>query len=158
MLMMVMSRGKARQGWGSNRLILGRGWFNALVVSRRYIFRWNYISVKYKTHFKCPPNNIHQGESEGKNLYQCKECGNSMCLVCSVVDVTISHFYGQVARYEIGTMFFWYTCSHVREGIQQTPGRAPCMVRCLSLLLELEFLIDQNSWARWQWHSKAMFR
>ena len=113
-------------------------------------FKKVYISVKYNTHFKCPPNNIHQGESEGKNLYQCKECGNSMCLVCSVVDVTISHFYGQVARYEIGTMFFWYTCSHVREGIQQTPGRAPCMVRCLSLLLELEFLIDQSSCARWQ--------
>ena len=57
-------------------------------------FKKVYISVKYNTHFKCPPNNIHQGESEGKNLYQCKECGNSMCLVCSVVDVTISHFYG----------------------------------------------------------------
>jgi len=30
-----------------------------------------------------------------KNFYQCEDCQNSMCLVCSAVDVTISHFYGQ---------------------------------------------------------------
>lgn len=73
-------------------------------------FKEVYISQKSNTTFKSLTNNIHQGEgstynSLQKNFYQCEDCQNSMCLVCSAVDVTISHFYGQVSFHGIGIIF-----------------------------------------------------